>query len=130
MTPVLRDPLNAPSQHEFFFHYCGKNVTAVRHRDLKIHFATQKWTSDARPTPKCVECCPYGPTTFGGHGGSMCDCGVDDLIMHDTPLIYNMTADKEERNPLTRMYTCPFQRLTIPLFLLLALIITVRLSLR
>jgi hypothetical protein len=83
------------------WHYCGYNVTAARHGALKFHFATSIWTSDARPSPKCIQCCPYGPTAFNGTGGSLCDCNAKDLRFHDPPLIFNMSSDPTESHPLT-----------------------------
>jgi steryl-sulfatase len=101
MLPILRVPATTPTAHDWLWHYCGNNVTAGRHAGLKFHFATQRWTSAARPSPKCKQCCPYGPTSFNGTGGSMCDCASGDVDFHDPPLIFNMTADREERHPLT-----------------------------
>lgn len=99
--PLLLDPKNEKSAHTFFWHYCGKNVTAARHQGLKFHFATQIWGTDAKPSPKCTECCPDGPTSFNGTGGSLCDCGSGDLVLHNPPLVFNMTSDRTESNPLT-----------------------------
>jgi len=101
------DPAAAPSAHDFMWHYCGDNVTAARHVvktkvgtvTLKLHFATQIWVSDERPTPLCVQCCPYGATSFNGTGGSMCDC--KHLDHHDPPLIYSMDNDIGETTPIT-----------------------------
>jgi hypothetical protein len=115
LAPVLfaADPAAAPSVHDFMWHYCGDNVTAARHVvktkaadgtvvgtvTLKLHFATQIWVSDERPTPLCVQCCPYGATSFNGTGGSMCDC--KHLDHHDPPLIYSMDNDIGETTPIT-----------------------------
>ena len=99
--PLLLDPRNEKSAHSYFWHYCGKNVTAARHLGLKFHFATPKWGTATKPSPKCVECCPDGPTSFNGTGGSLCDCGTGDLDVHDPPLVFNMTSDRTESNPLT-----------------------------
>lgn len=101
ITAVLKAPNTTPTPHDWLWHYCGKNVTAARHAGLKFHFATQRWTSDARPSPKCIKCCPYGPTSFNGTGGTLCDCASGDLDLHDPPLVFNMTADREEAHPLS-----------------------------
>ena len=118
MTSVLlaADPAAAPSAHEFMFHYCGKNVTAVRHvvrsqaalgdgretRTLKLHFATQIWTTDAHPSPLCVECCPATHPVANGTLGSMCECEANALAYHDPPLVFDMEEDRWESQPLTR----------------------------
>lgn len=78
---------------------CATSVVA-RNGRYKLHFATQIWTSVARPSPKCVECCPYGPTSLNGTGGSLCDCGAGDLNFHNPPLVYDMHVDRNELHPL------------------------------
>eukprot|EP00055_Hartaetosiga_balthica_P013031 m.65220 g.65220 ORF g.65220 m.65220 type:complete len:538 (+) comp8146_c0_seq1:178-1791(+) len=98
---ILVNPSSQQRTGKFLWHYCGRNVTAARNGKYKLHFATQIWTSDARPTPLCTECCPYGPTSFNGTGGSLCDCDPDDLTYHDPPLMFDMLNDPGEKNPLS-----------------------------
>eukprot|EP00730_Choanoeca_flexa_P002180 TRINITY_DN10943_c0_g1_i2.p1 TRINITY_DN10943_c0_g1~~TRINITY_DN10943_c0_g1_i2.p1 ORF type:complete len:527 (+),score=90.49 TRINITY_DN10943_c0_g1_i2:95-1675(+) len=101
ISQVLMHPSTANAPHQYLWHYCGQNVTAARNGRYKLHFATPIWTSVARPSGLCKECCPYGPTAFNGTGGSLCDCAAGDLQQHDPPVIYDMTNDKEELHPLT-----------------------------
>jgi hypothetical protein len=96
---VFRDP-SKPSPHIYMWHYCGLNVTAARHGSFKFHFATANWSTDYSPSEKCIQCCPNGPTSFNGTGGSLCDCGAKDVIFHDPPLIFNMSSDPGENFPL------------------------------
>jgi len=100
LTTVLKNP-SLPSPHEYLWHYCGHNVTAGRHNNFKFHFATANWTTTYQPSPKCIQCCPAGPTSLNGTGGTLCDCGIKDLIFHNPPLIYDMSKDPLERVPLT-----------------------------
>ena len=83
------------------FHYCGDNVTAVRHGNLKLHYSTARWQTTETPSPKCVECCPYDITALNGTGASLCNCNIENQIVHWPPLIYNMTSDPFEQNILT-----------------------------
>ena len=110
MAPVLfaAEPATAPSAHEFMFHYCGSNVTAVRHivngSTYKLHLASQVWQSDKRPSPLCIQCCPYDwehYEPFGG-GGSLCNCAGKHITKHDPPLVFRMDDDKTESNPISR----------------------------
>lgn len=98
--PLLQAPAS-PAPPRFLWHYCGYNVTAARHNNFKFHFATANWTSTYTPSPKCIQCCPDGPTSFNGTGGTLCDCAAKDLIFHDPPLIFDMTTDWLETTPLT-----------------------------
>lgn len=100
MAPLLRAPATAGTQHEWLWHYCGHNVTAARNARYKFHFRTQKWGTDERPSPKCHQCCPYSPYAFNGTGGSLCNCGEHDTVMHDPPLVFDMRVDREEMYPL------------------------------
>ncbi|EDQ89914.1 uncharacterized protein MONBRDRAFT_32135 [Monosiga brevicollis MX1] len=93
------------------WHYCGHNVTAARFGRYKLHFATPVWTSDARPSPLCTECCPYGPTNFNGTGGSLCDCAEENLLFHDPPLVFDMILDMEENYPLSAANITNFDQL-------------------
>eukprot|EP00051_Salpingoeca_urceolata_P006577 m.86960 g.86960 ORF g.86960 m.86960 type:complete len:308 (-) comp14892_c0_seq4:56-979(-) len=100
---VFMDPKHAVSPHDehFLWHYCGTNVAAARHKGYKFHFATAIWGTDTEPSPKCVQCCPNGPTSLNGTGGSLCDCGKQDLKLHDPPLVFDMHSDRNETTPLT-----------------------------
>jgi len=97
ITKVLLDPKSAPSPHEFMFHYCGLNITAVRHGRYKVHFKTQIWTSDTTPNSPCQQCCPYSNILPIG----VCGCLGRNLQEHDPPLIYDMDTDPYEVHLLT-----------------------------
>lgn len=97
ITSVLADPIGAPSPHDFFFHYCGENITAVRHGKYKIHFQTTNWTSPDIPDAPCQQCCPKGP---GLRKFGTCSCDKN-LIPRNPPLIYDMSVDRNEHSPLT-----------------------------
>jgi len=101
ITQLLLNPLNTTSPHQFMWHYCGLNVTAARQGRYKVHYATQIWQTDTRPSPLCVDCCPYSVFSFGGNGGALCDCAEEDLIRHDPPLMFDMVADPFEQSVLT-----------------------------
>ncbi|EGD77599.1 steroid sulfatase [Salpingoeca rosetta] len=98
---MMVHPHNATRPDPIIWHYCGHNVTAARNGRYKLHFATQIWASDARPTPLCIECCPYSPLSFNGTGGSLCPCDAEHLQRHDPPLIFDMLTDPGESQPLT-----------------------------
>ena len=71
-------------------------------RVIKYHLLVPKWKNDGNAT-LCTQCCPYGAFSFGGKGGSLCDCrkGVDLADHEQDPLVFDMTRDREERFPLT-----------------------------
>lgn len=89
----------------YFFHLSARNG------HYKLHFATQIWTSEARPTPLCKECCPYGPTAFHGQGGTLCDCGAGDLVFHNPPLVFDIYEDPTESRPLKPSDTPHFSQI-------------------
>mmetsp|Transcript_9046 Transcript_9046/g.14705 ORF Transcript_9046/g.14705 Transcript_9046/m.14705 type:complete len:526 (+) Transcript_9046:1156-2733(+) len=108
ISQVLLHPETAPTPYEYMFHYCGKNLAAVRQvlvdgTVVKYHLLTQKWKNKGN-TALCSECCPYGIFAFGGKGGSLCNCRVGvDAEEHplDSPVVYDMTNDMYESVPLT-----------------------------
>lgn len=90
VSDMLAHPHNASRSDKLIWHYCGRNVTAARNGRYKIHFATQIWATDQRPSPLCTECCPYSPFAFNGTGGSLCPCDEANLEKHDPPLVFDM----------------------------------------
>ncbi|XP_078000248.1 arylsulfatase H-like [Glandiceps talaboti] len=76
------------SPHKFLFHYCGKDIQAVRYRPrfgnttYKAYFATPKWT----------------PGTYGCFETYICLCNK--AVRHDPPLLYNLSLDPNEDRPL------------------------------
>ncbi|XP_078001030.1 steryl-sulfatase-like [Glandiceps talaboti] len=79
------------SAHEFMFHYCGAYLHAVRYRPregkstYKIFYATPNWT----------------PGTEGCFEEFVCQCWSPHVSHHDPPLVYDVTYDPSERNPLS-----------------------------
>lgn len=89
LAPLLwREPRElARDAHDFFFHYCGTRVTAVRHGSLKLHLATASHESNTS-WAGCAECCP---------GNVICSCAA---VWHDPPLLFDLAHDPGERRPL------------------------------
>ena len=79
------------SPHEFMFHYCGTAIHAVRYRPRtgnvtwKAHFITPKWS------PGKEDC---------SHLTITCLCFGDHVKVQDPPLLYDITNDPYERQPL------------------------------
>ncbi|KXJ23535.1 steryl-sulfatase [Exaiptasia diaphana] len=76
------------SPHEFMFHYCAKEIHAVRYRPRdgkttwKAHFKTPKWIDG---TQVC-----YG----------LCLCYEGFSVDQNPPLLYDITTDPTESHPL------------------------------
>ncbi|XP_070578444.1 arylsulfatase H-like [Ptychodera flava] len=76
------------SPHKFMFHYCGKDIHAVRYRPrfgnttYKAYYATPRWT----------------PGTHGCSETFTCLCSK--ARRHDPPLLYNLSLDPSEDHPL------------------------------
>lgn len=89
LLPLLTNQ-SRQSSHEFMFHYCGNQVHAVRYYlknsnvIWKAHFMTPKWTAGAET---CI-------------GQAICSCHGDYVTVHDPPLLYDITNDPFERNPV------------------------------
>jgi len=79
------------------FHYCGLNISAVRHGRYKVHYKTPRWSSERMTNPPCHQCCPHGSTLPVG----TCGCTAPFVQEHDPPLIYDMDTDPYEQFPLT-----------------------------
>jgi arylsulfatase A-like enzyme len=87
--PLLKQQVQY-SPNEFMFHYCAKAIHAVRYRPRhgtttwKAHFMTPKWTEG---TQACF-------------GFAVCGCYGNDVNTHDPPLLYDITNDPAEMNPI------------------------------
>lgn len=95
LSPLLISEKSKPvdiksDAHEFFFHYCGLSVSAIRHHQFKMHFSTglEEPKEITEPLANCNQCCP---------NGIICACSG---IVHDPPLLFNLIDDPGERNPL------------------------------
>ncbi|XP_069616171.1 arylsulfatase H-like [Ranitomeya imitator] len=79
------------SDHEFMFHYCDVYLHAVRWQHKisdtvwKVHYMSPKFS-----TEEAGAC----------YGSKVCDCNGE-VIYHVPPLLYNLSNDPSEKNPLT-----------------------------
>lgn len=77
------------SPHEFMFHYCAKEIHAVRYRPRhgmitwKAHYATPKWIEGTE-----------------GCSGLCHDCYSHGIVRHNPPLLFDITSDPSENHPL------------------------------
>ncbi|KAM9320265.1 uncharacterized protein PAF06_004766 [Gastrophryne carolinensis] len=88
------------SEHEFLFHYCGNDLHAVRWHQKqsgvvwKVHYMTPVFF-------------PEG--AVGCYDKFMCSCIEQHNQRHDPPLIFELSADPSESNPL-QIHTNPFYK--------------------
>lgn len=74
------------SPHDIMFHYCGKELGAVRiDGKYKAIFATPVWEAG-------TACCPKQ---------SICGCDGKDVKRHNPPLLFDIRADPSETKTLT-----------------------------
>ncbi|XP_069061200.1 arylsulfatase D-like isoform X2 [Pleurodeles waltl] len=79
------------SGHEFMFHYCGVHLHAVRwyQRESgitwKIHYMTPNF---------------YPEGSGGCYATSLCSCSGHHVTLHDPPLLFDLSRDPSEENPL------------------------------
>ncbi|CAJ0934399.1 unnamed protein product [Ranitomeya imitator] len=79
------------SDHEFMFHYCAEYLHAVRWQHnisdtvWKVHYISPKFT------PEGAGAC---------YGSKVCGCSDEKVIYHVPPLLYNLSNDPSEKNPL------------------------------
>ncbi|XP_075189587.1 arylsulfatase H-like isoform X2 [Anomaloglossus baeobatrachus] len=79
------------SDHEFMFHYCEEYLHAVRWQQTssatvwKVHYISPKFS------PEGAGAC---------YGFKLCDCSGEKVIYHVPPLLYNLSNDPSEKNPL------------------------------
>ncbi|KAG8589876.1 hypothetical protein GDO81_006552, partial [Engystomops pustulosus] len=79
------------SEHEFLFHYCGTHLHAVRWHQKeggaiwKAHFVTPNF---------------YPEGAVGCYDIVICACEGDHVTLHDPPLLFELSADPSESNPL------------------------------
>ncbi|NWX21930.1 ARSE Arylsulfatase, partial [Aegotheles bennettii] len=80
------------SGHEFMFHYCGVFLHAVRWHQKdsgtiwKAHYATPVFQPEA--SGACF-------------GRGICPCFGDGVTHHDPPLLFDLSQDPSEANPLS-----------------------------
>ncbi|XP_056414814.1 arylsulfatase D-like [Hyla sarda] len=79
------------SEHEFLFHYCGIHLHAVRWHEKesgaiwKAHFVTPVFSPE---------------DAVGCYNILICACEGDNVLHHDPPLLFELSADPSESNPL------------------------------
>uniref|UniRef100_A0A8C9G4M9 Uncharacterized protein n=1 Tax=Pavo cristatus TaxID=9049 RepID=A0A8C9G4M9_PAVCR len=80
------------SEHEFMFHYCGVVLHAVRWHQKdrgtiwKAHYATPLFQPE--DSGACFE-------------RGICPCFGDGVTHHDPPLLFDLSQDPSEENPLS-----------------------------
>ncbi|XP_006903245.1 PREDICTED: arylsulfatase E [Elephantulus edwardii] len=83
---------SAHSDHEFLMHYCEDSLHAVRWHQRsrntiwKVHFLSPKFH-------------PEGAGACYGRG--VCPCSGPGVTRHDPPLLFNLSGDPSEAQPLT-----------------------------
>ncbi|XP_077150821.1 arylsulfatase H-like [Ranitomeya variabilis] len=79
------------SEHEFLYHYCGTTLHAVRYHQKesgaiwKVHYMTPVFNPDG---------------AVGCYDILYCGCEGDQVTNHDPPLLFELSADPSESNPL------------------------------
>ncbi|XP_062982405.1 arylsulfatase H-like [Elgaria multicarinata webbii] len=80
------------SEHQFMFHYCGSHLHAARWHQKesgavwKVHYVTPNIQ------PKGSGGCP---------GRHRCPCFGDNVTYHNPPLLFDLSRDPSEANPLS-----------------------------
>ncbi|XP_063811562.1 arylsulfatase H-like isoform X2 [Pseudophryne corroboree] len=78
------------SEHKFMFHYCDKYLHAVRWQQTasdtiwKVHYISPK----------------FSPGEGACYKTKICQCSGDNVIYHVPPLLFNLSNDPSENNPL------------------------------
>ncbi|XP_056416775.1 arylsulfatase H-like isoform X2 [Hyla sarda] len=90
MMPLLQGFVSI-SAHEFMFHYCEEYLHAVRWQQTrktvwKVHYISPKFS------PEGAGAC---------YGSKFCTCSGEKVIYHVPPLLYNLSNDPSEKNPLS-----------------------------
>ncbi|KAM8976314.1 steryl-sulfatase [Pelodytes ibericus] len=80
------------SEHEFIFHYCNAYLNAVRWnpRNSKSIWKAFFFTPNFQPEG-----------SNGCFDSHVCFCYGNFVTHHDPPLLFDLSKDKEEKNPLT-----------------------------
>jgi len=93
--PIIKNPEAAVTPHDYMFHYCGTTLSGVRVQGrYKVLYKTANWTDSLFVDPPCTQCCPHTKLPAG-----LCMC--DDMMVHDPPLVFDLSTDIGEKRPLT-----------------------------
>nr|XP_020642632.1 steryl-sulfatase [Pogona vitticeps] len=80
------------SKHEFLFHYCNAYLNAVRWHPRNSESIWKAFFFTPRFSPEESNGC------FHSH---VCFCHGGFVVHHDPPLLFDLSKDPEEKNPLT-----------------------------
>lgn len=80
------------SEHEFLFHYCNAYLNAVRWRPRNSESTWKAFFF----TPNF-----YPEGASGCFDTYVCFCFGDFITQHDPPLLFDLSSDPQEKNPLT-----------------------------
>ncbi|CAI9532553.1 unnamed protein product [Staurois parvus] len=78
------------SEHEFMFHYCDDYLHSVRWQDTssnttwKVHYISPSFSEGENAC----------------YGSKVCSCSGENVVHHVPPLLYNLSNDPFEGNPL------------------------------
>ncbi|ELK35482.1 Arylsulfatase H [Myotis davidii] len=92
LMPLLQGEIQR-SEHEFLFHYCSRFLHAARWRPKdsnamwKVHYVTPIFQ------PPGAQAC---------YETNYCQCIGDNVTYHDPPLLFDLSQDPSESNPLTK----------------------------
>ncbi|XP_056416785.1 arylsulfatase L-like isoform X7 [Hyla sarda] len=91
MMPLLQGFVSI-SAHEFMFHYCEEYLHAVRWQQTRIETVWKVHYISPKFSPEGAGAC---------YGSKFCTCSGEKVIYHVPPLLYNLSNDPSEKNPLS-----------------------------
>ncbi|XP_030057972.1 arylsulfatase D isoform X1 [Microcaecilia unicolor] len=80
------------SDHEFMFHYCGVYLHAVRWHQKEVGAVWKAHYTTPVFSPKGAGAC---------YRKRMCPCAGEQVTHHDPPLLFDLSRDPSESNPLS-----------------------------
>lgn len=86
LKPILFSPHDEQEEiiHDYFFHWCGNTLHAMRDQSYKLHWITPIWDDGTEHCDSVV----------------ICQCAGRRNLYHKQPLLYNIREDPGENNPL------------------------------
>nr|XP_034972250.1 steryl-sulfatase isoform X2 [Zootoca vivipara] len=91
LMPLLRG-IALRSKHEFLFHYCNAYLNAVRWHPGNSKSIWKAFFFTPNFSPR---------DSNGCHDDHVCFCYGNHVTYHDPPLLFELSKDPEEKNPLT-----------------------------